>query len=212
MSASPTHSANRSANASATRPDTASASGALRWPWWTTARVLDLASAACAFIAIGFLVVPTRTTTARQPSAGLPRVAPLEVPSAAMSDSAAARIVSENVFSSSRRAPASRFMPPGSEPSPSFVEPTSAPTSITDADNVDGARLFGIIMQDGRVRALLRLPGADSATRLMAAGESRAGYRVQRIETDRIVITSSEGSRTLLLVPRTASDSLGNRP
>lgn len=128
----------------------------------------------------------------------------------------AAQIVDGNVFSATRRAPTVRFVPPGTEGTtvqPSAPAMTDGATPNADASaSTDGPRLFGIIAQDGRRRALLQLPGTDSVPRLLDIGDRRGGYRVVSIADDRVVLATSTGSRTVRLVSRTVPDSLENLP
>jgi len=128
----------------------------------------------------------------------------------------AVQIVAGNLFSATRRAPTARFVPPGTEATgtpPNAPGMTDDPTGQVDIASVtDGPRLFGIVAQDGRRRALLQLPGTDSVLKLLDIGDRRGGYRVVSISADRVVLASSTGSRTLRLVARTSPDSLENLP
>ena len=138
-------------------------------------------------------------------------------------DSTAVGIVRGNVFSSTRRAPATRFMPPGSDASPAMADMsdvsssgvdyalpgTTAPDSGGDAES--GTRdpvpaLYGIVGIDGVRHALLALRGGEPP-RLFAVGDRHAGYRISAIERDRVVLATARGSRTLRLARSAPRDS-----
>ncbi len=148
--------------------------------------------------------MPARTAA---PSAGTARA----VAESAL-DSAARDIVRTNVFSGSRREPTARFAAPGLEttPPPTFVA-SESDAGMGSAPVDDGPRLFGIVSMDGALHALVQLRAADETPRLMRAGESQHGVRVQRVDQDRVVISTSTGTRTLRL-SRAVPDSLENAP
>ena len=175
-----------------------SASRSSRGRLWSV-RWLDALSMLCVVGALGVLLLPTLPTSHPiAPAIAVPAAARVSLPS----DSASAQIVARNLFSATRRAPSVRFVPPGSE---TDAPPTPSPTSAAVAD--DGPRLYGIISQDGARRALLQLPGADSAPQLVSEGDRHAGYRIVSIGQDRVVVASSAGMRTVRLAPRAPSDS-----
>ena len=179
-------------------------------------RTLDLLTGVSLFVAIVLVVWPTRAVV--QPIA--PGVAATKVTAtgtgAVPEPQLGAQIVDGNVFSATRRAPTVRFVPPGTEPAGTAPAASVMLDGRSDDGNIttvaDRPRLFGIVAQDGRRRALLQLPGADSVPRLFDIGDSRGGYRVVSISDDRVVLASSTGSRTLRLVSRTSPDSLENLP
>lgn len=178
-------------------------------------RTLDIVAGVSLLVALVLLVWPTRAVV--QPIA--PIVATTKVTASVGADVSepqlGAQIVDGNVFSATRRAPTVRFVPPGTEPA-GATPVASAALDGTAGDNfaavADTPRLFGIVAQDGRRRALLQLPGVDSVPRLLDIGDRRGGYRVVSISDDRVVLASSTGSRTLRLVSRTSPDSLENLP
>jgi len=61
------------------------------------------------------------------------------------------------------------------------------------------------------LRALLQVRTSSEPPRLLGVGESFGGVRVVRIADDRVVISSSSGTRTLRL-SRVVSDSSENVP
>lgn len=190
-------------------------SGPNRWP--IPSRGRDRLAAATAIVLVLLNVWPIGRSV-RPVSPAIPAVKGATL--AARDDSAsiqtAAHIVDGNVFSATRRAPTVRFVPPGTDGAtvqPSM--PAMADGAMTDngfAAPTEGPKLFGIIAQDGRRRALLQLPGTDSVPRLLDIGDRRGGYRVVSIADDRVVLATSTGSRTVRLVSRTSPDSLENLP
>ncbi|MES2523255.1 MAG: hypothetical protein V4617_11185 [Gemmatimonadota bacterium] len=150
-------------------------------------------------------------------------------------DTSAAGIVRGNIFSSSRRAPRTRFIPPGAEPGYAMTTDTPvldpyaqeliraataasevAPGSMSgdgtghgDGDPVPA--LFGIVSIDGVRQALLKLRAGDPP-RLFAVGDRHAGYRITAIDADRAVLVSSRGTRTLRLTRPSSRDSSENTP
>ncbi len=190
-------------------------------------RLLDALGVACLVLAVTLLfwpasaavhpVVPTLPAAQTGGSEVATGASALTAHALAWLDTSTTQIVEGNVFSASRRAPTVRFVPPGAEATdaPPMVSTAMPDASIDAGNTMDDAaspRLFGIIAQDGRRRALLQLPGADSVPRLLDVGDRRAGYRVLSITADRVVLVSSTGSRTLRLASRTPPDSLENLP
>jgi hypothetical protein len=176
------------------------------------ARVLDAAAMVCIVATVALLLWPT-TPHPRALSIPVPPAA--AVMAAVPRDSIAERIVSTNIFGASRRAPRSRFVPPGADETSVAAAPTMDDGTVSAGSAADPAgapRLFGIVVQDGVRRALLQLPGSDSIPRLLAVGDRQRGYRVVSIDADRVVLASSAGSRTVRLMTRASSDSLENMP
>jgi hypothetical protein len=140
-------------------------------------------------------------------------------------DSTALSTVSGNVFSSTRRAPATRFMPPGSDES--ALTDADGSTGSTGADDhvlladsggdaASGTRdpvpaLYGIVGIDGVPHALLALR-AEEPPRLFAVGDRHAGYRISAIGRDRVVLATARGSRTLRLAPSAPRDTSETLP
>ena len=140
-------------------------------------------------------------------------------------DSTMHEIIRTNVMSSSRREPRTHFAPPGSDAgngaSMSLYEPTivssddarvtgtGIPGGVADSDAVPG--LSGIVFVDGTPRALLVLKTGD-APRLFAVGDRYAGYRVQAIDRDRVVLSSGGSMKTLKMHAPSVPDSLETSP
>lgn len=123
-------------------------------------------------------------------------------------DDAEQRIIANNLFSVSRRAPRSRFVLPGQEP-PEALAPTDADVALADAA---GPQLFGIMVLDGVRQALLQVSAADSVPRVVRVGDRVGPYVVRSITQDRVVLSSSSGPRIVRLARRESSDSLGKQP
>ncbi len=174
------------------------------------------AIAACVVFAwprSSFMEVDTPNTLA--PIATPPSAAsrmPGRVPNA---DSLATVVVAGNLFSATRQAPRTPFVPPGqaavmAATMNGAMDSTSAMNLGSPADSLP--RLTGIVTTNGARRALVQFTLADGAPQLYAEGAVRAGYRVLRIEADRVVLVTRSGTRTLRLSPRTPPDSLGKQP
>ena len=196
-------------------------------------RVMDGASVLFGVAALALLVWPARETAdAITPPASLSLGSSATDGRAGNSlvvDSTVAGIVRGNVFSASRRAPATRFMPPSGDPSMAAVAETTgaetgaggypSPASVAPSVSGDGAAgtgdavpaLYGIVAIEGVRHALLALRG-DEPPRLFAVGDRHAGYRVSAIESDRVVLATSRGSRTLRLAPPASRDTSENLP
>jgi len=201
-----------------------------------TLRALDAASVLLALGAISLAVWPA--TAANDGAGTLP--ASLTAASALPEiragngvpyvDSTTSGIVRGNVFSSTRRAPVSRFMPPGFDGSATMAPdaPYDASSGARDealaammgpdsgAGTEAGTRdpvpaLYGIVGIDGVRHALLALRGGEPP-RLYAVGDRHAGYRISAIERDRVVLATSRGLRTLRLAPSAPRDSSENLP
>ena len=186
-----------------------------RWPMPSRTRALLVAAMMIALLL--WAVWPTdRSRRPVAPVIPTPKSVPASPPTESAMMQLAGQIVDGNVFSSTRRAPTARFVPPGSEPAGAPVIRAAMIDGATSGNMVNAApdspRLFGIVAQDGRRRALLQLPGADSVPKLLDIGDRRGGYRVVSISDDRVVLATSTGSRTLRLVSRTSPDSLENLP
>lgn len=115
-------------------------------------------------------------------------------------------VVSQNLFSATRSAPATRWTPPGLEtpPMPADQPVLDSVASLpmagdsTMADAVPA--LYGTVIGDAAPRALLRLADDDVAPRLYRVGDRHGGWRVVSIARDRVVLAGAGGSRTLQLL------------
>jgi hypothetical protein len=170
---------------------------------WLTARVLNATAALLAALALLLAVWPARgdvpaaalklpAVTTSAPPASLP---------AAERESMAAQIVATNLFSPTRRAPRSRFVPPGQE-----IMADAPPVGVSDVASTP-LQLLAIMSVDGVTRALVQPDDADSTPRLVGVGERVGRYRLLRIGADRIELTSSSGTRIVRLSRKTPADS-----
>ena len=185
---------------------------------WRGHQALDALAVVCGVIAVVMLVLPTSMSVAPDalriapPNEATARVSNRSV---ATTDSLARAIVRTNVFSASRKEPLARFVAPGSEPAPtvsatgSAFEPGGSVLATSEVEA--GPQLFGIVSRGGTPRALLQLRSSAEPPRLLGVGESFGGVRVVRITGDRVVISSSSGTRTLRL-SRVVPDSSENVP
>ncbi len=188
---------------------------------WRGYRALDALAVVCGVLTVVILVLPASTTVVpaqiRLPSTRAVDALATNRTYAAV-DSVQREIVRTNTFSASRKEPTARFVAPGSEPG---SEPVPTVSSVFDARagastfapvEIDaGPRLFGIVSVNGALRALLQVRSAREPPRLLGVGESSGGVRVVRIAGDRVVISSSSGTRTLRL-SRVVPDSSENEP
>jgi hypothetical protein len=112
---------------------------------------------------------------------------------------------------------------PGFDPSPSLpalTEPAAPTTPGADAPRVEaaaGARdrrvpaLFGTLVSAEGARALLRLDARIAGARLYAEGAQAGGWRVVRVEADRVVLDGRGGTVTLRM-PHASTPSRGDPP
>lgn len=142
-------------------------------------------------------------------------------------DDQSTRIVAANLFSASRRAPRTPFVPPGQDDGAlaSFVSNVDATTESTVAPDVV---LEGIVTHEGRALALIRITSSStsvsaageeqaaessaSSPRLLGVGERIGNFRVRTIGSDHVVLTSGSGVRTLRLHRPPSSDSSVQHP
>ena len=185
---------------------------------WRGYQALDALAAVCGVIAVVILVLPASTAVApntlriASPDGAAARASSTTAAASTTgTDSLARTIVRTNAFSASRTEPTVRFVAPGSEPAPtiSVFEPAGVAPSASDVEA--GPRVFGIVSVGGTPRALLQLRSPAEPPRLLGVGESFGGVRVVRITGDRVVISSSSGTRTLRL-SRVVPDSSENVP
>jgi len=184
---------------------------------WRGYRVLDAFAVVCGVLTVIMLVLPASTTVVpaeiRLPATrGASSLASSST--GATMDSVRREIVRTNAFSASRKEPTARFVAPGSEPTPPMSAAFDAGVgagAFAPAEADAGPRLFGIVSVDGALRALLQVRSASEPPRLLGVGESSSGVRVMRIARDRVVISSSSGTRTLRL-SRVVPDSSENAP
>jgi hypothetical protein len=197
-------------------------------------RALDVTSALFGVIALALVLWPVSVRVDDVEARELPlatRSAPAgPALSATPLDSSVIGIVRGNVFSSSRRAPSTRFVAPGAE-APAAMAPAAGAyvtSPTTDAGsggnaagivsdsmasvNTDAApALYGIVSVNGSRRALLTLRAGETP-RLFAVGDRHAGYRISAIEADRVVVHTARGSRTLRMARPASRDSSENSP
>jgi hypothetical protein len=116
----------------------------------------------------------------------------------------AQRVVANNVFASSRRAPGRRYAPAtdasaapdaaGSDPGIAFDPTLSA----------DSPTLMGTVIDALGARALLLAPAVDSLPTFYAVGHRVGAYRVRRIEAGRVTLDGPNGRIVLHLKPNEA--------
>ena len=180
-------------------------------------RWLDVVSVSMAVIALLLLVMPSEidltadsSIAARRPETSASGLSETRAPAIALSgqDSLVGLVVNGNVFSSTRRAPVTRFAVPGQTAMDVTPVMPGTPAAGADLSEEDALpRLSAIVALNGERRALLQFAASDGAPRLYRVNDERAGYRVVRIDTDRVVLASRAGTRTLRLSQRATPDS-----
>ena len=191
---------------------------------WRGYRVLDALAVVGGLLTVLLLVLPASVTDA--PDRPRPPVAPnaasgegreeimrqRATAEAGQVEALRRAMVQTNLFSASRREPTARFVAPGAEPTPSMPLAVDAgPAGLEPPTPDTELQLFGIVSGDGGAKALIQLPVAGAPPRLLGVGESMGGVRVLRIAGDRVVISTSSGTRTLRL-SRVVPDSSENQP
>lgn len=107
----------------------------------------------------------------------------------------ASRIVANNLFASSRRAPGRRFAP-----SQGLSSPDGAAAGVFDVAAADAPTLLGTVLDALGARALLQQTAADSGARFYSVGERIGGYRVRRVEAGRVTLDGPGGRVVLELL------------
>ncbi|MCU0635988.1 MAG: hypothetical protein MUE41_14025 [Gemmatimonadaceae bacterium] len=162
----------------------------------------------CVASAAGIAVLPASASVPPLPRAAFDSALAIATPDLGQVDAQVSTMVSQNIFSASRSAPATRWSPPGLETAPPpdmpAIEPTASPSVTADSTMVSDEvpALYGTVVGEGAPRALLRLAPSDVAPRLYAVGERHGGWRVVSIDQRRVVLAGSAGTRTLRLPER----------
>lgn len=136
-------------------------------------------------------------------AAAAPRAASADV------EAAVRTLVTGHPFSPTRRAPRTRFVAPGNEP----VAPGLAPAELSGPPEVAvaaGPQLLGVLLVDGRPRALLQVDG-DSTARLVEEGARVGPWQVGPITRTSVTLRSAAGRRVVRL-SRPSTDSSPSRP
>ena len=115
-------------------------------------------------------------------------------------------VVRTNVFAATRTPPRVRWAPPGDPDSAATIDPMALAPQPAQALRPargpdDPPQFYGTIVGPDGPRALLRLDGRVPGAQLYAAGEGEGGWRVVRVEPERVVLTSA-GERVTLHLPR----------
>jgi hypothetical protein len=164
------------------------------------ARIVAALSFAAAIAAV--VLPPDARVTAAAPVVSATTAA--AVPPPLTVDEDVRTVIAQNIFSATRRTPAQRWSPPGLESAPPAAI-TTVPTTVSDVSvNMGEApdpvpALYGTVVGEPQRRALLRLRATDLTPRLFAVGERHGGWQVVRIDSQRVVLRSAAGTRTLRL-------------
>ena len=184
----------------------------------TMLRRMDVLSALVLVLAAGIYISPVSITA---PETTALTQASMTMPAPAAADTLDARyVISTNILSASRRAPARRYVSPDLAGATEFSMPTAFAPSV-DSTNINLATgegedavpaLYGTVQTDGVWRALLRLSGNDANPSLFREGDKRGAYRVVRIRSNAVVVAGPSGQRTLRLAHPARGDSIGKSP
>jgi hypothetical protein len=113
------------------------------------------------------------------------------------------RVVTSNIFSSSRRAPRDRYDPFAPPPDP-FAPPASdaeMPAAPEPVDPDAVPRLYGTVTGPAGPAALLRLDPSRPEAQLYREGERGGAYRVEKIDGPSVVLVGPSGRIVLRLTP-----------
>jgi hypothetical protein len=157
-----------------------------------------------------FLVLPPQTSITPLPPS-LPALASAQPPMPSNNSVYTDSVVQSNMFSLTRRAPASRTFAmsptdaaagafPGDSVSVDAVVGDSLSTERRAMESVP--HLYGIVDGPSGRAALLRLDARQTNARLFYLGEGTAGYRVRSIGSDRAELSGPSGGVVLHLPAR----------
>ncbi len=110
----------------------------------------------------------------------------------------AQRIVGNNLFAASRRAPVRRYAPGTEAAAPQGSEPGGL---FDPAMTGESPSLLGTVIDESGARALLQPSAFDSAAKFYRVGERVGSYRVRRIDAGRVVLQGPDG-RLVLELPK----------
>ncbi len=116
----------------------------------------------------------------------------------------AQRVVANNVFAASRRAPGRRYAPAtdaSAAPDAAVGDPGIA---FDPAFSADSPSLMGTVIDALGARALLMAPAVDSLPKFYTVGERIGAYRIRRIEVGRVTLDGPNGRIVLQLKPNEA--------
>jgi hypothetical protein len=116
----------------------------------------------------------------------------------------AQRVVANNVFASSRRAPGRRYAPATDASAAPDAAGSDPGIAFDPALSADAPSLMGTVIDALGARALLLVPAADSLPKFYNIGDRIGTYRVRRIEAGRVTLDGPNGRIVLHLKPNEA--------
>ena len=116
----------------------------------------------------------------------------------------AKRIVANNVFAASRRAPGRRYAPATDASAAPDAAGGDPGIAFDPALAADSPSLMGTVIDALGARALLVAPAVDSLSKFYSVGERIGTYRVRRIEAGRVTLDGPNGRIVLKLKPNEA--------
>jgi hypothetical protein len=158
---------------------------------------------AVAFAVAGLLALswPVRLPTAS--AGGVPALPGAGAGARAAPDTGLAQtIVAENMFSSARRPPASRYVPSRDDVAPTVVSDagTVMPSDTAAVPSGDPVpHLYGTIVGPEGPQALLRLDASIAEPRLYRVGDRAGGFRVDSIGERDVTLAGPRGKVVLRL-------------
>ena len=116
----------------------------------------------------------------------------------------AQRVVANNVFASSRRAPVRRYAPATDASAAPDAAGSDPGIAFDPALTADAPSLMGTVIDALGARALLVAPAVDSLPKFYNVGDRVGTYRVRRIEAGRVTLDGPNGRLVLHLKPNEA--------
>ena len=113
----------------------------------------------------------------------------------------AGAIVTSNMFSASRAAPAARYTPPGAD----GVSAEPSDLAMKDAISAPAAsppRVFGTMTGPNGATALIQPDSAGSSSRLYREGESVGAFRIEKILAASVIVRGPSGRLELKVEQR----------
>jgi hypothetical protein len=115
--------------------------------------------------------------------------------------SAADRIIANNLFAATRRAPGKRFSP---RTAAQATDPGDAGPVFDPSYSADAPSLLGTVLDALGDRALLLASPADSLARFYRVGDRVGAFRIRRIDVGRVTLDGPSGRVVLDLKPNEA--------
>jgi len=116
----------------------------------------------------------------------------------------AKRMVANNMFAASRRAPGRRYAPATDASAAPDAAGNDPGIAFDPAVSAEAPSLMGTVIDALGARALLMAPAVDSLPKFYSVGERIGTYRVRRIEAGRVTVDGPNGRIVIHLKPNEA--------